>query len=423
MTNSAIVHDIRNLLSKIPTTGICQLAREFSSDSNVATLRDDSQETTVEFCIASKTVRLMQCFDIDLDTKKPFDKTKRYTDTENRMRELFDEAPMATEVQQFLMARMVWENGGSLRGTAQNPQTEIDVHHKDFSKDLENLRTEAQERFWLNFTRAERDALRQAAVSDDMRINHIVTVIKANWPENWNNGCYDQDHFRHYARDKTATEHVWEPVNADVFVVVDVKRRVVLANVEAAAQLLFGPDIVRELNRAIDMFSFFVPIPAPETKRHVLDRYIRRAHPYLDPSKATVAELPHAKMGVAHYGCWSQKGDPHGNHVFRSIDCVFGGTRVNYLPRRVFPWFCKSVLNKASEVIRLLVKPLDPDYYETCRTICQNLDDDDRIKTTEDEIMSLFVLGINAYTQRHRDTADIRGGLAGLFTLGQYTGK
>lgn len=70
----------------------------------------------------------------------------------------------------------------------------------------------------------------------------------------------------------------------------------------------------------------------------------------------------------------------------------------------------------------MLIKPLDPDYYETCQAICQNLNDDDRIKTTDDEIMSLFVLGINAYTQRHRDTADVRGGLAGLFTLGQYTG-
>lgn len=274
----------------------------------------------------------MQCLDIDMDEKKLFDKTQRYTDSEVRMRELFNEAPMATEVQQLIMARMVWENDGSLRGVNQNQQGEIDVNHKDFSKDLEDLRTEAQERFWLHSTRDDRDALRRAAGHGDDQLNQIVTVITANWPGNWNNGHYDQDHFRHYLRDKTAAKQVWELVDANVFVVIDANRRVVLANVEAAAQLLFGPDIVRELNRAIDMFSFFVPIPAPETKRHVVDRYIRRAHPYLDPSKATLAELPHAKMGVAHYGCWSQKGDPHGNHVFKSVDCFFGGTRVNYLP-------------------------------------------------------------------------------------------
>ncbi|KAK8093484.1 hypothetical protein PG997_000169 [Apiospora hydei] len=126
-------------------------------------------------------------------------------------------------------------------------------------------------------------------------------------------------------------------------------------------------------------------------------------------------------MAVAHYGCWSQLGDPLGNHVFATSDCSLGGTRINHLTRQVFPRFCKSVFNKIGEVVRLLVKPLDPDFYETGRKICQNVDKEDRIKTTDDEFMSLFVLGINAYTQRHRDTSDLRGGLVGLVTLGEYT--
>ncbi|KAK7949272.1 uncharacterized protein PG986_010158 [Apiospora aurea] len=415
--------DRMNLLSKVTTTGIRQLAKDFSTDNHVSTLRDNAREVVVEFTIASKRIRLMQCFDIDLDEKKPFDKTRGYNDAEQRAHDLSSEAPMAIEVQQFLMARMVWENGGGLRGVEPNQQTETDINYKKFSKDLENLRTEAQETFWLHSTWAERDGLRDAASNGDGQIDHIITVIKAHWPRRWNNGRFDQDHFRHYLDDKIAAEQVWELVDADVFIVVDAKRRVVLANVESAAQLLFGADIVRELNRAIDMFSFFVPIPAPESKRHVVDRYIRRIHPYLDPAKATVAELPHAKVAVAHYGCWSQLGDPLGNHVFATSDCSLGGTRINHLPRKVFPRFCKSVFNKISEVVRLLVKPLDPDFYETDRTICQNVDKEDRIETTDDKFMSLFVLGINAYTQRHRDTCDLRGGLVGLVTLGEYTGE
>lgn len=31
-------------------------------------------------------------------------------------------------------------------------------------------------------------------------------------------------------------------------------------------------------------------------------------------------------------------------------------------------------------------------------------------------------MGVNAYMQRHRDSKDMRGGLAGLFTLGSYAG-
>ncbi|KAK8040066.1 hypothetical protein PG993_008477 [Apiospora rasikravindrae] len=422
IVNSTILHDVQNLFSKVTTTDIRQLANDFSTDNKVSTLRDNPRELVVEFNIASKSIRLMQCFDIDLDEKKHFDKTRRYNDTEQRAHELSSEAPMAIEVQQFLMARIVWENGGNLRGVEPKQQTEIDVHYKKFSKDLENLRTEAQESFWLHSTRAERDALRDVASNGNDQINHIITVIKANWPRRWNDGRFDQDHFRHYLNDKIAAEQVWELAEADVFIVVDAKRRVVLANVEAAAQLLFGPDIVRELNRAIDMFSFFAPIPAPESKRHVVDRYIRLLHPYLDPAKATVAELPNAKMAVAHYGCWSKLGDPLGNHVFATSDRSLGGTRINHLPRNVFPQFCRSVFNKVGEVVRLLVKPLDPDFYETGRKICQNVHRDDRIETTDDEFMSLFVLGINAYTQRHRDTSDLRGGLVGLVTLGDYTG-
>jgi hypothetical protein len=34
-----------------------------------------------------------------------------------------------------------------------------------------------------------------------------------------------------------------------------------------------------------------------------VDRYIRRIHPELDAQKATVEQLPRAKMAVAHLGC------------------------------------------------------------------------------------------------------------------------
>ncbi|KAK8093483.1 hypothetical protein PG997_000168 [Apiospora hydei] len=263
IVNSTILQDVQTLFYKVTTTDIRQVAKDFSTDDNVSTLRDGSREVVVEFTIASKCIRLMQCFDIDLDEKKPFDKTRRYNDAEQRAHELSNEPPMATDVQQFLMARMVWENGGGLRGVGPKQQTEMEVNYKKSSKDFENLRTEAQESFWLHSTRAERDALRDAASNGDDQIDHIITVIKANWTRRWNNGRFDQDHFRHYLDDKIVAEQVWELVDADVFIVVDAKRRVVLANVESAAQLLFGADIVHELNRAIDMFSFFVPIPAP----------------------------------------------------------------------------------------------------------------------------------------------------------------
>ncbi|KAK8006007.1 hypothetical protein PG991_012304 [Apiospora marii] len=422
---SPLLYKIRYLLSRLSSCNdICKLALDVSTRDDVYVLQETEEELVVEFSLLSKTVRLMRCWDIDLNKKNPFDKTQRCKDAEQEIDELFTEAPMATEVQQLLMARIIAENGGSLR-SINNQQHQVDVGHKDFSKDLHELRSEAQERFWLLSTEAERDALRQAAQDGDDQVDHIVTVLKANWPRHWTNGRYDPDLFRHHLRDKIAAEKVWELVDADVFVVLDAQSRVVFANVEEAAQLLFGgPEIVPALNRAIDLYSFFVPIRAPEARRHAVDRHIRRAHPELDPARANLAQLQNVKMGVAHYGYWNPYPSLEGRHVFPSEDCFFSGTRLTNYPRKVFPGFCEAVLGKASAVIRLLLEKLDPTYYRLSGTMYDRLPKEggNPIRTNEEDFLSMFVLGINAHTQRHRDTSDVRGGYAGLFTLGQYTG-
>ena len=54
----------------------------------------------------------------------------------------------------------------------------------------------------------------------------------------------------------------------------------------------------------------------------------------------------------------------------------------------------------------------------------ENIGDDGRhkLRTDSEDFLSLFALGVNGYTQRHRDTNDIAGGLAGLCTFGDYKG-
>ncbi|KAK8078513.1 hypothetical protein PG996_004683 [Apiospora saccharicola] len=425
VARSEMLETIRDLLSKVRTTDLVDLVSEFCDHDPIDVSGFDGQQYVVDIPMGSKTIRIMHCWDISLDAKWGFAMAQRHQEAERRIDHVFKEPPMTTEVQQYLMARIILEDGGNLR-SINNQQGQIDVSHKDFTKDLQELRSEAQESFWLVSTEAERETLRKAAAAasgQDKQVDHIAAVLKANWPRHWNNGRYDPDLFYHYLRDKIAAEKVWDLVDADVFVVLDAERRVIFANVEGAAQLLFGDEIIRELNRAIDMYSFFVPIRAPEARRHVVDRHIRRTHPILDPSIANLYQLQSAKMGIAHYGCWTPAESLVGKYVFQSSDCQFPGTRINHLPRTVFPWFCKSVLAKASEVIRFLMQSLDPEYYEQCQNIYRQLPKEEAIKTTEDDFLSMFVLGINAHTQRHRDPSDIRGGYAGLFTVGEYQGE
>lgn len=120
------------------------------------------------------------CYKTDTTQKTPFENTQRYKKSKGRMRGLFSESKMSTEVQQFMVARLIWENGGNLRGAEKGQQTGIDTHHKDFKKDLGNLRSEVQERFWLHLSPVGTEDIRDHAWNSDDQTNHIITVLKAN---------------------------------------------------------------------------------------------------------------------------------------------------------------------------------------------------------------------------------------------------
>ncbi|RYP69435.1 hypothetical protein DL771_006087 [Monosporascus sp. 5C6A] len=359
---------LRNLLQKIPNTDIKLLPKE-ASGSQIEVSTSSMEETIVDFKLGDK--------------------------------------------QQYVMACV-------LRDDANAEQT-LQGDDEDFFTDL---RSTAQERYWLLMTRDEREQChKDHTACTDPELNDFLNIVKANWCEGWNGGVYDADYFFNYVRDHTAADNnAWQLVDVDIFIIIDRHRRVVFASVIELTQLLHGLDATRLLDRALDMWSYFTPLPFPETRRHVVDKYIRRIHPELDMERATVEQLPNAKMAVAHYGCWSQKGDPHGKRIFRSSDAVFSRSQELDNCRWLFPQFCEGVLGKATEVIRFLVQPLDPEYYSGCVEILKQLPSDQKIKTDDEDFLSLFAVGVNGYTQRHRDVKDIEGGLAGLLTLGRYTG-
>lgn len=133
-------------------------------------------------------------------------------------------------------------------------------------------------------------------------------------------------------------------------------------------------------------------------------------------------------MAVAHYGCWTSRSDPRGKYVIRTKDARFARDLdgAEELAAAFYP-FTKEVLGTASRLFQWMIKPLDPDFYAEGQEIWRNLPCDARISTSTDrdpdvDFLSLFVFGVNGYTQRHSDTKDISGGLAGLFSFGDYKG-
>lgn len=129
-------------------------------------------------------------------------------------------------------------------------------------------------------------------------------------------------------------------------------------------------------------------------------------------------------MAVAHYGCWSVKGDPHGKIIRQTKDTRGVKTDDNDLFGVMFSRFAKAVLGKASEIIRFLVKPLDENCSYECVEVLENLPMSAKLPVDrEEDWISLFALGVNGYTQRYTDIRDVEGGLAGLYTFGRYKGK
>lgn len=90
------------------------------------------------------------------------------------------------------------------------------------------------------------------------------------------------------------------------------------------------------------------------------------------------------------------------------------------IPQLCFPTLPKAALGMASRITRFLTKPLDPEYYKGCVKIFQSLPELSQVSIDEEDFISVFAFGVNGYTQRHRDVKDISGGLAGLFSTGDY---
>lgn len=447
------VKAIRQLLEMVPTTDVLAVAKALAEDGDYNVLADNDNEIVVTFRTGSKAVRLMQAKDVDVDDPKSYGATKRAASSAAEAKQYTPDLPMTAELQQYLMALAIvdkdeWKElkkrQKSIRLKREEVQSanldeesrkkrriqlrkDTNKYNNHCAKFFLSLRDTIREDYWLLKTPVQREQIRNASqaagLAEDQDFSSNLNAVKENWRPHWNSSRLAKDFFHHYLIDQTAAEHAWTLVEEDVFVVTDKKRQVVFANLEKGGELLFGKEAMEVLVRCLDMWKFFSPLPAPESCRHVVDNFIRRQHPELDPSAVTIEHLANAVMAVAHYGCWAHKLDPHGEMITRTLDARFGRSPVAEYPAAVFPDFAKAALGMASKITRFLTKPLDPEYYKDCVKIFQNLPELARVSTDEEDFISLFAFGVNGYTQRHKDVKDISGGLAGLFSTGDYEGN
>ncbi|KAK5659775.1 hypothetical protein OQA88_986 [Cercophora sp. LCS_1] len=338
------------------------------------TIRDNAEELVLTFRVGSKTVRLMQCFDLDATDASCYDRSARAKRSKERGEAQLSDPPMTAELTQYIMARLMTSVGryivseSSTRSEASGSSSSCKTRkHGVFYK----LRHAAQEEYWLHMSDEERKEARETvligAFFDEDPLRRVrFDLVKANWQNDWNNEGRNPDFFRDYKADHLAARNAWEDV---------------------------------------------------------VDGYIRKIHPELDPTKATVEALPNAKMCVARYGTWAMTGDSQGRYIGLTGDSLF--TRILSeccFPRKIVGWFCRAAFGKASEMLRFLMKPLDEEYYKECVEMVANVDKEDKFELTDEDFVSSLVLGVNGHIQRRKDSNDIKGGLAGLCTFGNYHG-
>lgn len=399
------VSALRSLLALIPSKPLQEVCHTLSNGGTYSSIRDTPEEMVVTFQLGKKSVRLMQCRDLDVTDEKSYNKSTRARTSQANTDAQLDEPLMTPHITQYVMAQ-IWTNsnkGDKYINTEPLTKWKEGADGipkcKPGKKAFAKLRMDAQEHYWLHMTPEQREALRQSCdaglIDDDPKLKSQLELVKQNWPSSWNSEKRYPDYFRAYVTDKRAAENVWEHATEDIVIVLDKKGQVIFANIENLAETLFGRHMTHLLERCLDMWSYFVPLPSPESARHVVDSYILKLHPQLDPSNATVETLPNAKMCVAHYGCWAMMGDPHGSRLKQTRDSAMNRTEV---PNQedIYPGFCGAALAKAAAMIRFLIMPLDAKYYQDCVDIMADIDQNKKLPTDDPaEFLSLFALGVN----------------------------
>ncbi|RYP18293.1 hypothetical protein DL765_004013 [Monosporascus sp. GIB2] len=357
------VEQLKTILESVPKASVLDTAKRFADHDEYTVIEDNNEETSATYKNSMRAIS-----------------------SERHLSVLFPEPPMPTRLQRYLMAQEM-----------ESADSSLSYDEKPRERYLRQLRASAQERYWTQLSRWEREALNRDSLAPRKSLAPYMEVLKANWPQSWDNGRFDRDYFHQFVRDSTAAEKLWPLVDKDVVLVTDCKRRIVFASVEGLTQILLGQDVADLTARILDLWSFFVPLPTPESKRHVVDDYIRKVHPELDLSRAKVEDLPKAKMAVAHYGCWASAGDRIGRRIRRTRD-----TKLGRLIRSddgddvldLIPDFYKAAFGTAAKVIRFLLEALDPDHYRECREIFDNLPANRRMSLGEEgeNFLSLFAL-------------------------------
>lgn len=199
--NSLTIHEsdaikrIREFLAEVPLTDPETLARKYGNDSKYDVLQDTEYEMAVTFHILTKSVRVVNKIDVDMEDPETYEDNKQAKESEGIIDDIFDEVEMHVLVQQHLVSAILAEDPNATN------QTPTSAHGIELW--LTDLRNRARHRYWFGMTKSERSVVREEALSEvyykDVHEDHVQTVRK-HWPDFWDNSKEDPDPFSNISK-------------------------------------------------------------------------------------------------------------------------------------------------------------------------------------------------------------------------------
>ncbi|KAI1075634.1 hypothetical protein F5B20DRAFT_558846 [Whalleya microplaca] len=410
---------VKSYLASIVRDGV-RVARDHGT-----VIRDTDEELVIQDNIEGFAMHIMQLKDVSYKDKPSYTKTTRSKKVEelssNNMTAI--EPAIDREMVTVLMAQRMYRGEASSmpmhRPTAANQQST--ENRKGWYK---SMRQDAIRTIWVEMSREQRDAIRAEARNPPSELEHLIQQIREG------DTSRPKDYYWQHLQDEMAAKDptIYDTLDHDIVLVLDKDSAAVMCKFRGLFQFLFGEERMSKVDDAVRQWSSFPPLPLPDSTRHMVDKYIRKyEHPEMDLEKAqSLEEIEARHQCVVHYGTWAMQGHRNPKRLMRTPDTMLR----RGAPRSVmeddvdmlFPIFIEKAAGIGSEVVRYLFSTLDSVEYAECCEVFKTLPSRLRMGMSEPTFSTLFVLGINSYTGRHRDSGDVDFGLPGLVALGNYDG-
>ena len=213
--------------------------------------------------------------------------------------------------------------------------------------------------------------------------------------------------------------------NFDILFCTDKNHEILMSVVIEAQQKVYGEKVTAAIDRAMADFSYLYPLNKPDHRHESNRDQHLPENPGLDVDSPECPDMHTAVCGVGHFGT----ARAIGRTAFKDI-CLRkfsqSGRPTKMDQTHAWDQFLTRVLpgpvRFMHELGASMLKRIDPKHYADCVAVNNGVPNDKKFSIMTDDPAGFDAYLHGPLTERHLDTSDWEGGLAGLITFGEFSG-